>query len=163
WHDTLELAGGAGHTLGHAQIAIAPGQLPAGRAELLVQAVGAPARARAPLLVSLSDEWAVTNFSEMISMLRYFERQALVGKLHAAGRRGAAGGVHRATVHRVLPGPDRLGAVSPHARLPRRVPARARAGAGTGRGRGRGRGGAMRAAVATVMLLVAGASLAVAQ
>jgi len=84
WHDTLELAGEAGHTLVRAQIAIAPGQLPAGRAVLLVQAVGAPARARAPLLVSLSDEWAVTNFDEMISLLRYFERQDLVAKLHAA-------------------------------------------------------------------------------
>src|SRR6266513_229193 len=80
-----------GWTVGHwerrwrsiAELVIAPGAMPVGRAELLVEAVGAGARVRAPLLVSLSDQWAITNFEEIASLLRYFDRQDLVAKLHA--------------------------------------------------------------------------------
>src|SRR5947207_641627 len=61
-----------------------PGAMPVGRAELLVEAVGAGPRVRAPLLVSLSDQWAIANFEEIASLLRYFDRQDLVAKLHAA-------------------------------------------------------------------------------
>jgi GWxTD domain-containing protein len=84
WHDTVALAGD--RALGRAELAIPPGALPVGRAELLVEAVGVagPARVRAPLLVSLSDQWAITNFDEVVSLLRYFDRQDLVAKLHAA-------------------------------------------------------------------------------
>src|SRR5207247_10960323 len=39
---------------------------------------------RAPLLVSLSDQWAITNVEEMANLLRYFPRQDLVSKLRSA-------------------------------------------------------------------------------
>ena len=82
WHDTVALVGD--RALERAELVIAPGAMPVGRAELLVEAVGAGARVRAPLLVSLSDQWAITNFEEIASLLRYFDRQDLVAKLHAA-------------------------------------------------------------------------------
>ena len=82
WHDTLALVGDGPVT--SAQFAIPPGDLPAGRAELRVEAVGAPARMRVPILVSFSDQWAVANLDEMVTLLRYFARQDLVAKLKAA-------------------------------------------------------------------------------
>jgi len=82
WHDTVALAGD--RALERAELAIAAAAMPVGRAELLVEAVGTGARVRAPLLVSLSDQWAIANFDEMISLLRYFDRQDLLAKLHAA-------------------------------------------------------------------------------
>ena len=63
---------------------IGAAQLPVGRAELLVQVIGGAPAVRTPLLVSLSDRWATANFREMISLLRYFERQDLLAKLQAA-------------------------------------------------------------------------------
>ena len=82
WHDTTALVGD--RALATARLAIGPGALPIGRAELEVTVVGTAARARAPLLVSLSDQWAIANAGEMVSLLRYFERQDLVSKLRAA-------------------------------------------------------------------------------
>ena len=82
WHDTVALVGD--RALERAELVIAPGAMPVGRAELLVEAVGAGPRVRAPLLVSLSDQWAIANFEEIASLLRYFDRQDLVAKLHAA-------------------------------------------------------------------------------
>jgi GWxTD domain-containing protein len=83
WHDTLALAGDG--PLASAQFVIQPGELPAGRAELYVDAIGAPAHMRAAFLVSFSDQWAITNLKEMVTLLRYFARQDLVAKLKAAG------------------------------------------------------------------------------
>src|SRR5207237_885857 len=37
-----------------------------------------------PSLVSFSDQWAITNYDQMISLLRYFERQDWVDKLRQA-------------------------------------------------------------------------------
>jgi len=36
---------------------------------------------RAPFLVSFSNQWVITNFDEMINLLRYFERQDWVDSL----------------------------------------------------------------------------------
>jgi GWxTD domain-containing protein len=82
WHDTVALTGD--RALGRAELVITPGVLPVGRAELLVEVVGAGVRARAPFLVSLSDQWAIANFAQVLSLLRYFDRQDLVAKLRGA-------------------------------------------------------------------------------
>jgi len=37
-----------------------------------------------PFLVSFSDQWAITNYDEMISLLRYFDRQDWVDRLRRA-------------------------------------------------------------------------------
>ncbi|HEU5261087.1 MAG TPA: GWxTD domain-containing protein [Gemmatimonadales bacterium] len=82
--DTVALGGD--QRLARAQLAFRPGELPVGEGELEVVAVGAgaPRAVRAPFLVSFSDQWAITNFDEMISLLRYFDRQDWVEKLRKA-------------------------------------------------------------------------------
>ena len=81
WRDTVTLAGGP---LATALFVLAPSQLPLGRADLKVDVVGRPDTAVAPLLVSLSDQWVITNLEQMASLLRYFERQDWVTKLRDA-------------------------------------------------------------------------------
>ena len=80
--DTVPVAGGAG--LARAVIPLAPDRLPMGQAQLQLQQVGGGPRARAPFLVSFSGQWVITNFDQMISLLRYFERQDLVDSLRKA-------------------------------------------------------------------------------
>src|SRR5207247_2018943 len=46
--------------------------------------VGSAATHTAPFLVSFSDQWAITNYDQMIGLLRYFERQDWVDKLRHA-------------------------------------------------------------------------------
>ena len=85
WHDTLALAGSEALASGLAQLR--PGALPvgAGRFEIGRPGGDAAGTRSAPFLVSFSDQWAITNYDEMISLLRYFERQDWVDKLrHAA-------------------------------------------------------------------------------
>ena len=82
WRDTVPLAGGDG--LANAMLVLAPGQLPVGQGELQVSVVGSGASARAPFLVSLSEQWVIRNFDEVISLLRYFERPDLVSQLRDA-------------------------------------------------------------------------------
>jgi GWxTD domain-containing protein len=82
--DTVALAGDA--TLGTAQLVFRSGQLPVGegRLEVTALAAGGPHSVRAPFLVTFSDQWAVTNFDEMFSLLRYFEQQDWVDSLRKA-------------------------------------------------------------------------------
>jgi len=85
WHDTVALVGTEALASGLAQLR--PGELPvgAGRFEIGRVGAGSAATRSAPFLVSFSDQWAITNYDQMISLLRYFERQEWVDKLrHAA-------------------------------------------------------------------------------
>ena len=79
-------AGVGGASMSSALFVINPGDLPVGRAQFEVRALGTTARAAAPLLVTFSDQWAITNFGQMVELLRYFERGDLVAKLKAATR-----------------------------------------------------------------------------
>ena len=79
WRDTVRLAGNA--ELATATVAVAPGSLPVGQAEIeAIPAAGADTT-RARFLVSFSNQWVITNFDEMLSLLRYFERQEWVDSL----------------------------------------------------------------------------------
>ncbi|OLC08748.1 MAG: hypothetical protein AUH42_00665 [Gemmatimonadetes bacterium 13_1_40CM_70_11] len=80
--DTVSFGGGTG--MERTVIGLAPDRLPMGRALLQLQAVGGGPDARAPFLVSFSSQWVITNFDEMISLLRYFERQDYVDSLRKA-------------------------------------------------------------------------------
>jgi GWxTD domain-containing protein len=84
WRDTLLLTSVGGLT--SAQFILKPGELPLGRGEFQVEAIGVPAHARTPFLVSFSDQWAVRDFNELSGMLLYFPRQDLLAKLRAAPR-----------------------------------------------------------------------------
>lgn len=79
WRDTVALRGDG--TLAAASIAIAPDRLPVGQAELVTAPAGGGDSARARFLVSFSNQWVITNFDEMLSLLRYFDAQAWVDSL----------------------------------------------------------------------------------
>jgi GWxTD domain-containing protein len=81
WRDTAGLRGGA---LSTARFGFPPNVLAVGHASFEV-AIDSPALAsRAPLLVSFSGQWVITNLDEMVLLLRYFERQDEVEKLRKA-------------------------------------------------------------------------------
>ncbi len=82
WRDTLRLRETAG--LARAVVPIAGSRLPVGQEELRLSAVGGTAKSAASFLVTFSTQWVVTNYAEMLNLLRYFERQDLVTKLRNA-------------------------------------------------------------------------------
>jgi GWxTD domain-containing protein len=82
WTDTVDLDGTAVLAIG--RLALGSADLPIGRAELEARVVGRSDTAEAPLLVSFSDQWAITNFDQVISILRYFDRQDWVRRLRDA-------------------------------------------------------------------------------
>ena len=79
WRDTVPLTGGPG--LARAIVAVAPGKLPVGQAEIETTPAAGGDTTRAPFLVSFSNQWVITNFEEMLSLLRYFERGEWVDSL----------------------------------------------------------------------------------
>jgi GWxTD domain-containing protein len=84
WHDTVTLAGT--ETLAAGLALLRPGTLPVGAGSFEIARVGASSAATraAPFLVSFSDQWAITNYDQMLSLLRYFDRQEWVDKLRQA-------------------------------------------------------------------------------
>jgi GWxTD domain-containing protein len=87
WHDTVPLTG----TDAFASVlaVLRPGDVPVGQGRFEVSTVGGGAAGgggtrSTPFLVSFSDQWAITNYDQMISLLRYFERQDWVDKLRQA-------------------------------------------------------------------------------
>jgi GWxTD domain-containing protein len=82
WSDTV--AFGAGGGLAQTTFRVPPGKLPVGQERFRAHLVNGGAEVVAPFLVSFSSLWVVTNWDEMLSLLRFFPRQDLVAKLHAA-------------------------------------------------------------------------------
>ncbi len=82
WRDTLVFddVGPVAAT----QVAIAPDELPVGelRFEATLPATGVTASAKA--LISFSDQWAVGNFEEVLSLLRYFGQDRAIRGMRAA-------------------------------------------------------------------------------
>lgn len=84
WRDTVALTGS--DSLSSVLVTLRPGALPVGEGRVELQPVGGSALATrtARFLVSFSDQWAITNYDQMISLLRYFDRQDWVDKLRQA-------------------------------------------------------------------------------
>lgn len=82
WSDTAAAVTGTG--MARAIFRIPPGRLPVGQERFHVVPVGGTGEVLAPFLVSFSSQWVVTNYDEMVSLLRYFPRQDLVSKLRGA-------------------------------------------------------------------------------
>lgn len=82
WRDTLTLEDAAGFA--HGTVKLAATMLPVGEEELRLETVGGAAQTRTPFLVSFSSQWVITNYTEMVNLLRYFDRQDLVAKLRDA-------------------------------------------------------------------------------
>lgn len=79
WRDSVRLAGSA--DLASAVVVVAPGKLPVGQAELQTAPAGGGDTTRSRFLVSFSNQWVITNFEEMLSLLRYFDHQDWVDSL----------------------------------------------------------------------------------
>ncbi|HJQ66974.1 MAG TPA: GWxTD domain-containing protein [Gemmatimonadales bacterium] len=82
WRDTVTLVDTTG--LAQAVLRLSSTQLPVGQEVLRVETIGGTTKIRTPFLVSFSSQWVITNYAEMVSLLRYFERQDLVAKLRSA-------------------------------------------------------------------------------
>jgi GWxTD domain-containing protein len=81
WRDTVVLSGGK---VAVARFGFPPTLLSVGQGGFEVSTVGLPLTARAPMLVSFSGQWVITNLEDMVFMLRFFERQDEVDKLRKA-------------------------------------------------------------------------------
>jgi len=82
WRDSVPLTGGP--DLSSATIVVVPANLPVGQAELQTLTVGGGDTTHTRFLVSFSNQWVITNFDEMMSLLRYFARQDWVDSLRRA-------------------------------------------------------------------------------
>jgi len=86
WRDSVALT--TGTDVSSATIVVVPSQLPVGAAELEVLPAGGGEgegdTTRTRFLVSFSNQWVITNFEEMMSLLRYFDRQDWVDSLRRA-------------------------------------------------------------------------------
>ena len=86
WRDSVPLTTGA--DVSSATIVVVPSNLPVGAAELEALPAGAEGgdgdTTRTRFLVSFSNQWVITNFEEMMSLLRYFDRQDWVDSLRRA-------------------------------------------------------------------------------
>ena len=71
-----------GERLRSAVIALGPDRLPVGRLRLVARAGGDSSSA--PALVSFSDQWAITNFDDVLFLLRYFGQERAIGRLRDA-------------------------------------------------------------------------------
>ncbi|MDH3495312.1 MAG: GWxTD domain-containing protein [Gemmatimonadota bacterium] len=83
WSGEVALAGTP--QLGAAVVTLSPDQLPVGelRAVARVEATQDSSRVAAAL-VSFSEQWAITNFDEVLSLLRYFGQDRAIGEMRAA-------------------------------------------------------------------------------
>jgi len=80
WRDSVRLRGDTG--IASATVVVVPSSLPVGQAELQILVPGVIGdTARTRFLVSFSSHWVITNFDEMMSLLRYFDRQDWVDSL----------------------------------------------------------------------------------
>jgi GWxTD domain-containing protein len=82
WRDSVPLTGGS--AVSSATIVVVPSTLPVGQAELQTLPSSGGDTTRTRFLVSFSNQWVITNFDEMMSLLRYFPRQEWVDSLRRA-------------------------------------------------------------------------------
>jgi GWxTD domain-containing protein len=68
----------------HALVDLDVSALPLGRLSLELQADGAGEPVRAPLLVTISDQWMVANFDEVLELLAYIATEAELDSLRAS-------------------------------------------------------------------------------
>ena len=79
WRDTVTLRGDS--AVASTIITVLPERLPVGQAEIETTPAGGGDTTRARILISFSNQWVITNFDEMVSLLRYFDGQSWVDSL----------------------------------------------------------------------------------
>ncbi len=65
-------------------VRVAPDRLPVGELNVIATAESVDDTARAIALVSFSDQWAITNFLDVLSLLRYFGHEETVDSMRLA-------------------------------------------------------------------------------
>jgi GWxTD domain-containing protein len=65
-------------------LALSPEDLPVGEVQAVVAVDGVPGTTRLRALVSFSDQWAITNFDEILSLLRFFGQDRAIAEMRAA-------------------------------------------------------------------------------
>jgi GWxTD domain-containing protein len=71
-------------SLAWAVIALPPEELPVGEIRAVARVDGVPDTVRLRALVSFSDQWAITNFDEILSLLRYFGQDRAIAEMREA-------------------------------------------------------------------------------
>ncbi len=96
WRDTVHLQGAqvaavvGGDTvqtnpeIGVALLRVGPEQLQLGELRFEATLPGGPDTLRTIALVTFSEQWAVTNLEDVLSLLRYFGREQEIGRIRAA-------------------------------------------------------------------------------
>ena len=82
WRDTLSFRRGV--DVANTSLTLDPAKLPVGQVQLETFLPEGSDTTRAPFLVSFSNQWVITNFEEMLSLLRYFDHQDWVDSLRRA-------------------------------------------------------------------------------
>jgi GWxTD domain-containing protein len=89
WRDTVVLRRPTGaEDLATGVVTLGPETLPVGEFRLLAWATGAAEVRATPALIAVSDQWAVGDFSQLLSLLRYFPSAAELQALRGAGAQG---------------------------------------------------------------------------
>jgi GWxTD domain-containing protein len=70
--------------LAHALVELDASALPLGRLWLELSSAGAAEAVRSPLLITISDQWMVANFEEVLELLAYIATEAELDSLRAA-------------------------------------------------------------------------------
>jgi len=81
--DTMQLTPPDSGDIAWLSYVLAPASLPVGRLDLTASLPAGPT-VEMPFLLSFSGQYVVTNYEEMVSLLRYFDRQEEVAKLRDA-------------------------------------------------------------------------------
>ena len=97
WRDTLRIEGAqvaavvgsdtvrfANPEIGAALVRVGPHQLQLGELRFEVTVPGQPDTLRTVALVTFSEQWAVTNLEDVLSLLRYFSREQEIQTIRAA-------------------------------------------------------------------------------
>jgi len=71
-------------SLASALVEFVPDELPVGQLLVVATATGIPDTARTAALVSFSDQWAITNFDEILTLLRFFGQEHAIAQMRDA-------------------------------------------------------------------------------
>jgi GWxTD domain-containing protein len=70
--------------LAWALVALLPEELPVGEVHAVARVDGIPDTVRLRALVSFSDQWAITNFDQILSLLRFFGQDRAIAEMREA-------------------------------------------------------------------------------
>lgn len=85
WHGSAAFT--TGGPLNAVVVRLSPADLPVGELRIEAMLVGGTDTLREPILVSFSDQWAIANFDEVLSLLRFFGQDQAIRHMKDAAPR----------------------------------------------------------------------------